>query len=289
MEEHELREAFRNTLTKSSPPTPMSAQTAVRSGRRALLRQRLIWFSAATTALAVVAAVTVSASVWQASPGLPGDPGRTPSPAAGTPQPGGSADSPQPWPTGPDGKPQEDATARAGKQYDTGLLLLRRLIEVVPAGYTAPERPEGDNLGASRSHQATFAGANPNEDVWHYLASAELVKGGRTGTLIVEVRQPKPGEPASEGCAVAAVFWSRGEQCQEFTVGDVKVGVVVRPPADDDRIDQWAAYRHPDGTVVFVAQARSALGLSTAKPLTALPFTPQQLAALATDDRFHLT
>jgi hypothetical protein len=269
MEEHELREAFRNTLTKSSPPTPMSAQTAVRSGRRALLRQRLIWFSAATTALAVVAAVTVSASVWQASPGLPGDPGRTPSPAAG--------------------KPQEDATARAGKQYDTGLLLLRRLIEVVPAGYTAPERPEGDNLGASRSHQATFAGANPNEDVWHYLASAELVKGGRTGTLIVEVRQPKPGEPASEGCAVAAVFWSRGEQCQEFTVGDVKVGVVVRPPADDDRIDQWAAYRHPDGTVVFVAQARSALGLSTAKPLTALPFTPQQLAALATDDRFHLT
>jgi hypothetical protein len=45
-----------------------------------------------------------------------------------------------------------------------------------------------------------------------------------------------------------------GGDCQVVTVGAVQVGVVVQPTGDD-RFDQWAAYRHPDGVVVFVAQS----------------------------------
>ncbi|MEU9507096.1 hypothetical protein AB0D32_12535 [Micromonospora sp. NPDC048170] len=69
------------------------------------------------------------------------------------------------------------------------------------------------------------------------------------------------------------------------TVAAAQVGVVVRP-GRDDRFDQWAAYRHPDGVVVFVAQGAN---LDDERPgLTTLPFSVQQLAALALNERFHL-
>ena len=59
---------------------------------------------------------------------------------------------------------------------------------------------------------------------------------------------------------------------------------------DDNRIDQWAAYRYPDGTVVYVAQSRSAVnGDSNLQPLTTLPLTVPQLAALAVNPKFHLS
>ncbi|MET8349000.1 MULTISPECIES: hypothetical protein [unclassified Micromonospora] len=57
-------------------------------------------------------------------------------------------------------------------------------------------------------------------------------------------------------------------------------------PGRDDRFDQWAAYRHPDGVVVYVAQ-RAKLG-DDPPALTTLPFSVPQLAALAVDERFHL-
>ena len=74
--------------------------------------------------------------------------------------------------------------------------------------------------------------------------------------------------------------------CKVVTVGKAKVGVMN---GDEDRIDQWAAYRHPDGIVVFVAQSRAATnGEAALKPLKDLPLSESELAALATDDRFHL-
>ena len=59
---------------------------------------------------------------------------------------------------------------------------------------------------------------------------------------------------------------------------------------DDDRIDQWAAYRYPDGTVVYTAQSRTGVnGPSSLKPLATLPLTVQQLAAMAVDPKLHLS
>jgi hypothetical protein len=64
----------------------------------------------------------------------------------------------------------------------------------------------------------------------------------------------------------------------------------VTLPAGTDRVDQWAAYRHPDGTVVFLSQSRTASTTPTdLKPLKNLPLSQQQLATLAADKRFHLS
>ena len=73
-----------------------------------------------------------------------------------------------------------------------------------------------------------------------------------------------------------------------LTVGRAKVGVVRAE--DGEQMEQWAAYRHPDGIVVYVAQAREAQSESgTLKPLKDLPLSAPELAALAVDDRFHLS
>jgi len=78
-------------------------------------------------------------------------------------------------------------------------------------------------------------------------------------------------------------------ECQVVTVGTSEVGVVVKP-GDDDRIDQRAAYRWPDGTVVYTGQSRHAVnGPSELAPLSGLLLTVQQLAAAAVDARFHLS
>jgi hypothetical protein len=70
-------------------------------------------------------------------------------------------------------------------------------------------------------------------------------------------------------------------------VGHGRLAHAPVPGTDDRGFDQWAVYRHPDGTVVYVAQAkRSLVGQGT--PLTALPLMAEQLAGLAADERFHL-
>jgi hypothetical protein len=64
---------------------------------------------------------------------------------------------------------------------------------------------------------------------------------------------------------------------------------VVVKPGDDNRLDQWAAYRHSDGIVVYVAQSRMATnGEPGLAELTELPLSVDGLADLAVDPRFHL-
>ena len=93
---------------------------------------------------------------------------------------------------------------------------------------------------------------------------------------------------STDPCALAQTFWGMRGHCIVDQVGPAKVGLVTAPVADD-RIDQWAAYRHPDGTVVFVAQSRQAVNVpSSLPPLTTLPLTPHQLAIQAVNPKFHL-
>ena len=153
---------------------------------------------------------------------------------------------------------------------------------MAPKGYTLPTG-DGDDGIPLRSHQ----GAVEGDGSWGYLASAALAKGKGTGRLLVEVHTAG-NTLAKEPCELARQFWGMGGTCEESTVGTAKVGVVVKP-ATDQRLDQWAAYRYPDGTVVFVAQSRNASNVQGGlKPLDRLPLSVPQLAALAVDERFHL-
>ncbi len=112
----------------------------------------------------------------------------------------------------------------------------------------------------------------------------EVAQGGGTGKLLAEVHTVGNGLTTDQ-CEVAQQFWGMRGECQVVGVGAAQVGVVVRP-THHGQFDQWAAYRHPDGVVVFVAQAAQADG---ARPLGQLPLSVAQLAELAASDRFHLT
>ncbi|MEU6072949.1 hypothetical protein [Micromonospora sp. NPDC047074] len=276
MNGEELRETLRSEMAATSPPPPLSATDMLSTARRAHARRRTMWACAGTAAV-VLAVAGVATAV---PPGAGGHSPAGPAPQA-APQPS-SSKSAQPWPTGPDGRPQEDRTARAGAKHDQGKRLLDEIISVVPAGYTAPEDPT--HRMPLRTYQAQFEDKVNGVDVWSYSSSAALAQGERMGRLLVEVHTAGNQLPA-EPCALARQFWGMGGECQVVTVASAQVGVVFRP-GGDDRFDQWAAYRHPDGVVVFAAQGAN---LGDGRPsLTTLPFTMQQLAALAVNERFHL-
>ena len=81
-------------------------------------------------------------------------------------------------PTGPDGLPQEDRTARAGPRYAQGALLLDRLLAGVPAGYTAEKTtPGGTGEKTPGTHQADFTGRVDGVEVWSYMPLSTWRRG----------------------------------------------------------------------------------------------------------------
>lgn len=285
MNENDLRAAMRASLT-ITPPPPMESAAAVTAGRRAVRRR-------ATLAGAGAAAVLVAATALAVNPGLRLVAGGGDAPVAGPgapsayPAPSAAGDDTKPaWPTDGDGKPQEDATARSGERYEQGRKLLDELLAVVPAGWSKPTGKTADDIPL-QEHQATVEGDNTGS-TWGYLASAAVAKDGRTGRMLAEVHTKNNGLP-TKPCELAEKFWGMGGDCDVVAVGSAYVGVVTKP-ANPNGIDQWAAYRHPDGIVVYVAQSRTATnGERNAGPLKDLPLTLPQLAALAADARFHLS
>jgi hypothetical protein len=228
----------------------------------------------AVTALAVPSLLTApdGDAPWAG----PGQPSAFPSP--------GDANTKPSWPLDGNGEPQEDATARSGERYEQGRKLLDEVLAVVPDGFTKPVGKTADGAQL-RDHQAEVEGDNTGS-AWAYMARAAVRKDGRTGQLLAEVHTDDKGLPP-EPCALASTFWGMAGDCEVVTTGKKKVGVVTSP--DGDRLDQWAAYRHPDGAVVFVAQGFQTSGRDLAlKPLKKLPLSVPQLAALAVDDRFDL-
>lgn len=275
----ELRDALRSEMAATTPPPPMSTAVALSTARRARLRRGMFWgcIGSAAAVLAVTGVAALS---------LPG---------AGVLDAGGlipqvmpwAEDTREPMPTGPDGQPQEDRTARAGARYEQGVRLLNQIVTVIPAGYTAPENPTtatADEIPL-RYHQANFEERVDGVEIWGYMAYAAVAKGDQMGRVLVEVHTAG-NRQASDPCELAQQFWGAKGTCQTVTVGAATVGVVVQP-TDERRFDQWAAYRHPDGVVVFVAQGMSIFG-SNRPALSELPFTVEGLAALAADERFHL-
>ncbi|WP_430497285.1 hypothetical protein ACQRWP_21615 [Micromonospora trifolii] len=275
MNEQELREGLRSEMAGMTPPPPLSTTAALGAARRTHFRRRALW--AFLGSAAVVLAVTGFAAV--ATPD-----GHVYQPAGQGPL--ASPDTKEPWPTGPDGQPQEDRTARAGSKHDQGVHLLNEAVSVVPSGFTTPEDPPSQSAEERtlRTHQAQFEERVGGVDVWSYSSSVAVAQGKGTGRVIVEVHDAGNQLP-TEPCDLAQKFWGMRGDCRVETVGAARVGVVVRP-GSDDRLDQWSAYRHPDGVVVFVAQG---VRLDERRPaLKNLPFSVPQLAALAVDERFHL-
>ena len=297
MNENDLREAMRASMTVTPPP-PMESAAALAAGHREVRRRATLAAAGTTMAVLVVTALAVNSGLhastggggnapW-AGPGLPSAAptavdGSLPAPI-GTPSAAGDDTKPS-WALDGDGLPQQDATARSGERYEQGKKLLREVLAVVPDGWSTPAGEPRDEIPL-QYHQAQVEGDDTGS-TWGYLATVTVAKDGGSGQLLVEVHTANNGLPA-EPCALARKFWDRGGPCEVLTVGRAKVGVVRAE--DGEQMEQWAAYRHPDGIVVYVAQAREAQSESgTLKPLKDLPLSAPELAALAVDDRFHLS
>jgi hypothetical protein len=284
VDENDLRAALRDTVTIDAPP-PMESSTVLAAARRSV-RQR---FAVATTGTVAAAALTVG---WGLGPGSAlfaadgatqaagsggySTPGgwQSTTPTAGTPN------TPTPRPTvTPTGAPwpgntpsPQHSTATSGHHYEQGDLLLTGLRDALPAGFGAGSQTMN---ATTKDHGST----------WDYIAAVEVTKDGDTGRLIAEVHTPGNGLSA-DPCTLAGQVWSQDGDCQVTTAGGVQVAVKT---ADNGfSVDQWVAYRHPDGTVVFIFQGLYNPGPQNHTPLGTLPFTATQLAALATDARFHL-
>jgi hypothetical protein len=268
MNENDLREALHTTVLVAPAPPPMDSAIALGAGRRTVRRRRV----AMAAAVAAVTFVAVGAGLPQlggAAPFVPAaQPSTPPAPSVTDPKPS--------WPA-----PQEDATAKSGPRAEQGQKVLDGILALAPSDYTTPG---GESAGyPMRDRQAAIDGP-----AWSYQARAALAKDGGTGLLLVEVHTKGNGLPA-EPCALARTFWGMPGTCQVVRVGQAKVGVVVEPGADK-RLDQWAAYRYPDGTVVFAAQSRSLkMGGAGLSPLAKEPLSVPQLAKVATDTRFRLS
>jgi hypothetical protein len=293
--ENELREAMHATLTAVAEPPPMDSAAALTQGRRAVRRRAALAGTGVTAVLAAAAVVGVSVAPTLIGGGRgEGRPAGAPPPAAA---PSAAPEAPKKvWPTESGGTPQQDATARSGPRYQQGRKLMQRVLAVVPAGYTAPTglvgpagSPKPPPAGSPEAVPLQYHEASiQDRGSWGYLANVAIARDGRTGRLLAEVHTRGNGLP-SEPCALARAFWGMGGRCHVTTVGAKKVGVVVEPAADN-RLDQWAAYRYPDGTVVYVAQSVNAANMETNLPrLPALPLSVPKLAALAVDPALHLS
>jgi hypothetical protein len=280
--ENDLREAMRASLTLTTPP-PMESAAALAAGRRAVRRRVALTGGGAAAVMIAVTALAVNSGLHVSADGNAPWAGQPSAAPTGTPS---TDEHTKPaWPLDGDGQPQEDATARAGERYDQGKKLLEQVLTAVPDGWTTPTGTVDDEIPL-QYHQAAVEGDNTGS-TWGYSANAAVAKDGRTGRLLADVHTAGNGLP-KDPCPLAQKFWDLGGTCSVVTVGKAKVGVVTLP-AGRDRVDQWAAYRHADGVVVYLAQSRSAANIETdLEPLTKLPLSKQQLAALAVDDRFHL-
>jgi hypothetical protein len=281
MDENELRAALRDTITLHPEPPPMESKTAITAARRAATRRNLL---AGIGSAAAILGITLAVIPGQAQPGggtgiqVAGEPSgavqpfptETPSWVDSTPS-GGEKTEPV-WPPENSG----DATADSGPHYQNGKKLLTALVAAVPSPFEAKSGNTTDGI-PFRSHQSTIEG-----EFWRNMAAVAIGQGDTVGELLVEVSEPGNNLPKNP-CALAKEFWGRGGNC---TPVNNKVGVIHE--GDDTA---WAAYRHSDGTVVYVMQSTSPTYADPAanglKPLEELPLSDAELAELAVDASFR--
>jgi hypothetical protein len=290
MNEEELNEALHDVMVRSSPPPAMDPAHALEQARRVRKRRRVAWAGVVVVPLVVAAGVGPALiadladdpSVGQlVAGGTPStSPKSEPSKPVSSVAPTTTRKSGDPWPEG-----QVDRTATAGPRADRAVTLMEDLSSAVPAGFSTPDLKYPDGR-AMRWPQTQYASNDGEPDYWEYQAIVPVQKDNRVGQVLVESVTPD-GKPATAPCKLAQRFWAGTGKCTVVDVGGQKVGVVAAG-AGRDSYEQWAAFRHDDGTVVFVAQARKTDDPAR-KPLTQPVFTTRQLAELVTSAQFKVS
>ncbi|GAB3921503.1 hypothetical protein GCM10029976_008640 [Kribbella albertanoniae] len=275
MNEKDLNEAMHDVLVRSSPPPSMDPASALDRARRVRKRRRATWAGLAAVPLVagVVAGPTLIAN-------LPGGGSTEPMVAGGgtTTAVPTTRKSGDPWPEG-----QADRTATAGPRAERAVTLMDDLSSSVPAGFSTPDLKYPDGR-AMRSPQSQYASNDGEQDYWQYRVNIPVQKGDRVGQLLVESFTPD-GKPATTPCKLAQSFWGGRGTCAVVDVAGKKVGVVTTK--GDASYDQWAAYRHANGSIVYLAQVKKS-DHSEHAALTQPIFSTRQLAELVTSTKFQI-
>jgi hypothetical protein len=270
------------------------------------------WLPVAASVAAVVAVVGLTATLADSGAGgrQPGFGPQPSQPSAGlTTAPGGGAET----------KPgQREHTVSAGPEHERAKQLLATLQRAVPDGYTVPDvgtgqpgtgptsgpgmtmptiGPDGTGMPAAYYQAVRDEGPYEGYQGYEYLADTIVSRGPRVGSLAARVWVGIPAWSTDPCVLVDRVYWNDGSCRVLTTAGGQRVALVdgeggpapgagdPGDPGRDLRETQWAAYRHPDGTMVLVAQGPGVLNASIPR-LDRPVFTPQQLATLAADARF---
>ncbi|MEV8375938.1 hypothetical protein AB0P21_24585 [Kribbella sp. NPDC056861] len=301
MNEEDLNEALHDVIVRSTPPASMDPARALEQARKVAKRRRATWAGAAVATTLVVGIgagpVLVAAYNDHRSSGQPAVSGASATPSLPTPEqvesaaptatptvkptttPAATRKTGDPWPEG-----QVDRTATAGPRAVRSVTLMNDLSSAVPPGFSTPDLryPDGRHM---RWPQSQYASNDGEQDYWEYQAVIPVQKDNRVGQLLVQSITPS-GKPAGDVCKLAQKFWGGTGTCAIADVGGKKIGVVTAKGRDS--YDQWAAYRHDDGTVVYLAQAKKSDHPSRT-PLTQPVFTTQQLAEQVTSAKFKIS
>jgi hypothetical protein len=276
MNEDEARSALHGVMVASSPPPPMDTGIAVEAGQRAHRRRR------ATRAgvVASMAVVGIAAGAALLPGALTGGFLEAASGFGGASQPEAKSTETT-WPDG-----QTDRTAKNGPRAAKSADLPPGLAAALPSGLALAEASKVYTQSQFVDRTATGG------EVWEYQVLAPVVKTdgtGATGTLLAQITTVGNAFPAG-ACEVTERMWGIKGTCEVVDVGNKKVGLLTSDgTGDEKRFDQLAAYRYDDGTVVFIAQAKTFTGDVQPPALDTEPLTATQLTVLATDPKFHLS
>ena len=181
-----------------------------------------------------------------------------------------------------------DRTQKNGPENDKSVRLLDSLDSVLP--YPLQRATDEQTKGAQiplRSHQAEVEDWDKN--TWRYDAYEAVAPAGSTtgvGQLLVEVLGPGNDVP-TDPCAMAKAFWGGiGVDCEEVQVLGKHIGLVQRTTGSHP--ESIAAYRYPDGTVVYLAQSRTYF-MSGVAGLQQPPLTDAQLVNLVLTPGFKVS
>lgn len=293
MSEQDFREALRKTMDAVVAPPQMSDAQVLAAAHRDRRRRRTLWASAGTAL--VVAAIAVGVVLvapsksggdnvqvgGQSDPTSTQDVATSQAKEQSSESPAGS-ETEETLPPG-----MTDRTQRSGPHYERGVKLTTALDDVLAAtGFGTPGDLEGTGALAGaelKRNQANYDGKVDGVEQWTYSAYTPVTKGSGVGEMIAEVSTVTD---EVSGCDLPPMWGMPGE-CEELVVDGKKVAVMDVNDPNQEHIDQVAIHRYEDGTIVYVSQSAD-YGFTDHPALSALPFTPEQLAALAVDARFKV-
>ncbi|ONI79790.1 hypothetical protein ALI144C_23910 [Actinosynnema sp. ALI-1.44] len=287
MNEQELRDGLRDTMAASSPPPSMNPTEALDTAKRAHKRRRATWAGLGAGATVVALAAGTVFALTPSGESLPIDAATGGVPTHGN----GPVDTTKTtWPNN-----QPDRTQHNGPQADKAAGVLATLKAALPDTLKVDEnlthQGSGNKVTMSQAQFANYYGPGNQQQAWEYAAVVSLTRAaapnGGHGHVIVQVNPPgNEGSSSTDVCTLASAFWSSEGPCQTRVVQGKTVGVTTK--GERASLDNVAAYRYEDGTVVWVAQSKDASSSQSTGSMSQPPLTADQLAQLALNPAFKV-